>query len=87
MQEISKIQDEYEKKREQNHHKMVETIQHKIQDDEVVRKSAETIVETVETEKKKAEKDSIEGVFVTIFVDFLARYQRFLWRMEMKIQH
>lgn len=61
MQEISKIQDEYEKKREQNHHKMVETIQHKIQDDEVVRKSAETIVETVETEKKKAEKDSIEG--------------------------
>ena len=36
-------------------------IQQKLHSDETVKKAAETIVETVETEKLKAEKDSIEG--------------------------
>lgn len=40
---------------------MVDNISRKLHSDETVKKAAETIVETVETERLNAEKDSIEG--------------------------
>ena len=40
---------------------MIDNISRKLHSDETVKKAAETIVETVETEKLNAEKDSIEG--------------------------
>lgn len=61
MTEISKIDEEYTKKRLQGYREMVENINQKLRSEDTVKKAAETIVETVETEKMKAEKDSIEG--------------------------
>ncbi|WP_031578817.1 DEAD/DEAH box helicase [Ruminobacter sp. RM87] len=61
MTEISKIDEEYTKKRLQGYREMVEKINQKLRSEDTVKKAAETIVETVETEKMKAEKDSIEG--------------------------
>ena len=61
MQTISSLQEEYSQKREQNHQNMVDTIARKIQENRVVNKAAETIVETVATEQKNAVKESIEG--------------------------
>lgn len=61
MAEITKIDEEYSAKRMQGYRDMVDNIQQKLHSDETVKKAAETIVETVETEKLKAEKDSIEG--------------------------
>lgn len=61
MTEITKIDDEYEIKRRRDFNDMVENINKKLQSEDTVRKAAETIVETVETEKMKAEKVSIEG--------------------------
>jgi len=61
MSEISKLDDEYTQKRLQGYRDMVQNIQKKLHDDETVKKAAETIVETVETEKLNNQKDSIEG--------------------------
>lgn len=61
MTEITRIDEEYEQRRTQNRLDMVENIQRKIKSEETIKKAAETIVETIETEKLNAEKDSIEG--------------------------
>jgi hypothetical protein len=61
MVEISRIDAEYTARRLQGYRDMVDNISKKLHSDETVKKAAETIVETVETEKLNAEKDSIEG--------------------------
>ena len=61
MAEITQIDDEYAERRQQGFRDMIENINQKLHSEETVRKAAETIVETVETEKLRAEKDSIEG--------------------------
>lgn len=61
MVEITHLDDEYAKRRTQGYQQMVENIHKKLNSEETVKKAAETIVETVETEKMNAEKDSIEG--------------------------
>jgi len=61
MSEISKLDDEYTQKRLQGYRDMARNIQKRLHDDETVKKAAETIVETVETEKLNSQKDSIEG--------------------------
>ncbi|MCD7708447.1 MAG: DEAD/DEAH box helicase family protein [Clostridiales bacterium] len=61
MEEITRISDEYEARRLQSYQDMVGNINKNLHSDETVKKAAETIVETVETEKLNAEKDSIEG--------------------------
>ncbi|HJB26376.1 MAG TPA: restriction endonuclease, partial [Firmicutes bacterium] len=61
MAEITKIDDEYSERRIQGYRDMVDNIHKKLHSEETVKKAAETIVETVETEKLNAEKDSIEG--------------------------
>lgn len=61
MAEITQIDEEYAAMRLQGYRDMVDNISRKLHSDETVKKAAETIVETVETEKLNAEKDSIEG--------------------------
>ena len=61
MAEITQIDDEYAERRQQGFRDMIKNINQKLHSEETVRKAAETIVETVETEKLRAEKDSIEG--------------------------
>ena len=61
MAEITQIDEEYAAKRIQGYRDMVDNINKKLHSDETVKKAAEKIVETVETEKLNAEKDSIEG--------------------------
>lgn len=61
MSEITQIDEEYAAKRLQGYRDMVDNISKKLHSDETVKKAAEKIVETVETEKLNAEKDSIEG--------------------------
>ena len=61
MAEITQIDEKYTAKRLQSYRDMVDNINKKLHSDEIVKKAAETIVETVETEKLNAEKDSIEG--------------------------
>lgn len=61
MEEISRIDEEYEVRRLQGYQDMVERISKKLHSEETVKETAEIIVETVETEKLNAEKDSIEG--------------------------
>ncbi len=61
MSEISQIDEEYNEKRSKSYRDMVDNIKERLHGDETVKKAAETIVETVETEKLNAEKDSIEG--------------------------
>lgn len=61
MAEITKIDEEYTAKRLQGYRDMVESIHKKLHSGETVKKAAEAIVETVETEKLNAQKDSIEG--------------------------
>lgn len=61
MAEITQIDEEYAARRLQGYRDMVDNIGRKLHSDETVKKAAETIVETVETEKLNAEKDSIEG--------------------------
>ena len=61
MAEITQIDEEYTAKRLQGYRDMVDNISKKLHSDETVKKAAEKIVETVETEKLNAEKDSIEG--------------------------
>ena len=61
MAEISQIDEEYTARRIQSHQDMVNSIGQRMHSEEVVKKAAETIVATVETEKLNAQKDSIEG--------------------------
>ncbi len=61
MSEITKIEEKYAAGRTQRYEEMVDSINEKIRSTETVKKAAETIVETVETEKINAQKDSIEG--------------------------
>ena len=61
MQDITRINDEYEQRSQQQYTDMVTAIHQRLQSEEVVEKAAATIVKTVETNKLKAEKDSIEG--------------------------
>ena len=61
MADITKIDEEYKARRLQGYRDMVENINKNLHSDETVKKAAQTIVETVETEKLNAEKDSIEG--------------------------
>lgn len=61
MAEITQIDEEYAARRLQGYHDMVDNIKEKLHSEETVKKAAETIVETLETEKLNAEKDSIEG--------------------------
>ncbi len=61
MTEISQIDEEYKARRHQGYQDMLNSIDQKLRSNEIVEKAAETIVETVETEKLNAEKDSIEG--------------------------
>lgn len=61
MTEITRLDDEYTKRRLEGYQQMVDNIHKKLNSEETVKKAAETIVETVETEKLNREKDSIEG--------------------------
>lgn len=61
MSDISRLDEEYEKRRTEGYQQMVENIHKKLNSEDTVKKAAETIVETVETEKRNNEKDSIEG--------------------------
>ncbi|MCC8168250.1 MAG: restriction endonuclease, partial [Clostridiales bacterium] len=61
MAEISQIDEEFRARRIQGYNDMLDNINRKIHGDETVKKAAETIVETIETEKSNAQKDSIEG--------------------------
>ncbi len=61
MAEITEIDEMYNERRIQGYRDMVDNIHKKLRGDETVKKVAESIVETVETEKLNAEKDSIEG--------------------------
>ncbi|MCD8118700.1 MAG: DEAD/DEAH box helicase family protein [Lachnospiraceae bacterium] len=61
MVEITQIDEEYAARRLQGYQEMLDNIKEKLHSDETVKKAAETIVETVETEKLNAQKDSIEG--------------------------
>ena len=60
MMEITQIDEEYTARRLQGYRDMIDSINKKLHSDETVKKAAETIVETVETEKLNAEKDYIE---------------------------
>ena len=61
MAEITQIGETYDAKRLQSYRDMADQIQQNLHSEETVKKAAETIVETVETEKLNTEKDSIEG--------------------------
>lgn len=61
MSDISRLDEEYEKRRSEGYKQMVENIHKKLNSEDTVKKAAEIIVETVETEKLNNEKDSIEG--------------------------
>lgn len=61
MQEISHIDEKCHEQCEQIHEKMVKNIDKQLHDGDVVKKVAEAIVEIVETEKQKKQKESIEG--------------------------
>ena len=61
MHEISQLDEKYEEKRNQAYQTMVQSIQQKLDSEDTINKAAETIVETVETEKLNTEKKSIEG--------------------------
>lgn len=61
MSEITKIDDEYRERRDKNYREMTNNIREKLVGGETVKKAAETIVETVETEKLNNKKDSIEA--------------------------
>lgn len=60
MSQISEIEEDYEARRLQGYRDMVSRINEKLHSEETVKQAAETIVETVETDKRKAQKDSIE---------------------------
>ena len=59
--EITKLDNEYTQRKLQGYNQMVENIHKKLNSEETIKKAAETIVKTVETETRNNEKDSIEG--------------------------
>ncbi len=59
--DITRIEEEYNERRIKGYHDMVEKIKKRLNSEETAKKAAETIVETVETEKLNSQKDSIEG--------------------------
>ena len=59
--EIEKIDAEYNERRVKAHKDMMDNIREKLTGEEAWSKTAQKIVETVETEKSKAQKDTIEG--------------------------
>ncbi len=61
MTEISRIDEEYTNIRRQGYLDMADNIKQKIYSNDTVKKAAESIVETVDTEKRNAEKNSIES--------------------------
>ncbi len=61
MEKITQIENEYDARSHQAHQDMLEKSQNRLLSEETVKKAAETIVETVETEKLNAQKDSIES--------------------------
>ena len=81
---ITQIDAEYTTRRLQEYRDMIDNINRKLHSEETVKKAAETIVETVETEKLNAEKNSIEAMFEIISVVFPVRFLHSLWPMGMK---
>ncbi|MCH4065004.1 MAG: DEAD/DEAH box helicase family protein [Lachnospiraceae bacterium] len=61
MKDITRLNEEYKERRLKSYQDMVNNIHEKLNSEETVKKAAETIVETVETEKLSNEKNSIEG--------------------------
>lgn len=61
MQEISRLNEEYEQRHQQNYDDMVSRIQENLQSQDTISKAAQEIVKTVETEKTNNIKDSIES--------------------------
>lgn len=61
MQKISHLDEMYVQRREQNRQDMIKNIHEKLHSDDTVKKAAETIVKTVETEKLNKQKKTIEG--------------------------
>lgn len=61
MQKISHLDEMYAQRREQNRQDMIKNIHEKLHSDDTVKKAAETIVKTVETEKLNKQKKTIEG--------------------------
>lgn len=59
--DLARIRKTYEDKRTEEHTGMLESIRKKLHEEEIAKDAAETIVETVETERLNAQKDSIEG--------------------------
>lgn len=61
MREISQIDEQYKGQHEQAYQDMLQNIQQELNSEDTVKKAAETIVKTVETEKLNIEKKSKEG--------------------------
>lgn len=61
MSDITQINDAYNARRIQSYHDMVQKINEKLHSEETVKKAAETIVKTAETEKLNNVKNAIEG--------------------------
>ena len=61
MLEISRLNEEYEKRKMDSYRQMVDSIHKKLNSEETVKKAAETIVETVETEKLNKEKEILRA--------------------------
>lgn len=61
MQKISHLDEMYAQRREQNRQDMIQNIHENLHSDDTVKKAAETIIKTVETEKMNKQKKTIEG--------------------------
>lgn len=61
MHEITKINNDYETEQEQSRRSMIAAINAAVSSAETVQKAKEAVIETVETERRKAEKEDIEG--------------------------
>lgn len=61
MEDLTRLENEQEARRQEEREAMVRDIHEKLQSQEIIRASAEIIVETVETEKRQAVKQSIES--------------------------
>lgn len=61
MQKISHLDEMYAQRREQNRQDMIQNIHENLHSDDTVKKAAETIIKTVETEKLNKQKKTIEG--------------------------
>lgn len=61
MQEISRLNEEYEQRHQQNYDDMISRIQENLQSKDTISKAAQEIVKTVETDKTNDVKNSIES--------------------------